>query len=59
MSRTAPRWAKPQPTQLVEAAPEVEGWLREIKRDGHPLHASNDGSELVDQLGACRHAVEP
>ena len=37
-----PRWIRPQLTQLVDAAPEGEGWLHEIKFDGYRMHARLD-----------------
>jgi bifunctional non-homologous end joining protein LigD len=29
-----PEWVAPQPTQLVDAAPDGDQWLHEIKFDG-------------------------
>jgi DNA ligase D-like protein (predicted ligase) len=37
-----PQWIKPQLTQLVEAAPEGDQWLHEIKCDGYRMHARLD-----------------
>jgi ATP-dependent DNA ligase len=37
-----PRWIRPQLTQLVDAAPEGDGWLHEIKYDGYRMHARFD-----------------
>jgi bifunctional non-homologous end joining protein LigD len=37
-----PQWIRPQLTQLVDAAPEGEGWLHEIKFDGYRMHARLD-----------------
>jgi DNA ligase D-like protein (predicted ligase) len=37
-----PRWIRPQLTQLVDAAPEGDQWLHEIKYDGYRMHASLD-----------------
>jgi ATP-dependent DNA ligase len=42
--RTAalPEWIPPQLTQLVDAAPEGDQWLHEIKFDGYRMHARLD-----------------
>jgi ATP-dependent DNA ligase len=37
-----PKWIKPQLTQLVDAAPEGDQWLHEIKFDGYRMHARLD-----------------
>src|SRR6516162_4075658 len=37
-----PRWVRPQLTQLVDAAPEGDQWLHEIKFDGYRIHARLD-----------------
>jgi DNA ligase D-like protein (predicted ligase) len=37
-----PQWIAPQLTQLVDAAPEGDGWLHEIKFDGYRMHARRD-----------------
>jgi bifunctional non-homologous end joining protein LigD len=37
-----PQWIRPQLTRLVDAAPEGEGWLHEIKYDGYRMHARLD-----------------
>jgi DNA ligase D-like protein (predicted ligase) len=37
-----PAWIKPQLTQLVEMAPEGDGWLHEIKYDGYRMMARLD-----------------
>ena len=37
-----PEWIPPQLTQLVEAAPEGDDWLHEIKFDGYRMHARLD-----------------
>jgi bifunctional non-homologous end joining protein LigD len=37
-----PRWVAPQLTRLVDAAPEGDGWLHEIKFDGYRMHARLD-----------------
>jgi bifunctional non-homologous end joining protein LigD len=31
-----PQWVRPQLAQLVDAAPEGDKWLHEIKFDGYP-----------------------
>jgi DNA ligase D-like protein (predicted ligase) len=35
-------WIKPQLTQLVDAAPDGDAWLHEIKFDGYRMHARLD-----------------
>ena len=37
-----PEWIPPQLTQLVDAAPEGDDWLHEIKFDGYRMHARLD-----------------
>ena len=37
-----PQWIRPQLTQLVDAAPEGDDWLHEIKYDGYRIHARLD-----------------
>jgi DNA ligase D-like protein (predicted ligase) len=37
-----PQWVRPQLTQLVEAAPDGDQWLHEIKYDGYRVHARLD-----------------
>jgi bifunctional non-homologous end joining protein LigD len=37
-----PQWIRPQLTRLVDAAPEGDGWLHEIKYDGYRIHARLD-----------------
>jgi DNA ligase D-like protein (predicted ligase) len=37
-----PEWIRPQLTQLVDAAPEGDRWLHEIKYDGYRMHARLD-----------------
>jgi bifunctional non-homologous end joining protein LigD len=37
-----PQWIAPQLTQLVDAAPEGDGWLHEIKFDGYRMHERLD-----------------
>jgi bifunctional non-homologous end joining protein LigD len=34
-----PQWVPPQLSQLVDAAPEGDQWLHEIKFDGYRMHA--------------------
>jgi ATP-dependent DNA ligase len=35
-------WVRPQLTQLVDAAPDGDQWLHEIKYDGYRMHARLD-----------------
>ena len=37
-----PEWVAPQLTQLVDAAPDGDEWLHEIKYDGYRMHARLD-----------------
>jgi DNA ligase D-like protein (predicted ligase) len=37
-----PQWVRPQLTELVDAAPDGEAWLHEIKFDGYRMHARLD-----------------
>ena len=37
-----PEWVAPQLTELVEAAPDGDRWLHEIKYDGYRMHARLD-----------------
>ena len=37
-----PDWVAPQLTQLVETAPDGDGWLNELKYDGYRMHARVD-----------------
>src|ERR1700736_2537727 len=37
-----PDWIRPQLTELVDAAPEGDQWLHEIKYDGYRMHARRD-----------------
>ena len=37
-----PQWVPPQLTQLVEAAPDGDQWLHELKYDGYRMHARVD-----------------
>ena len=52
MARTAatrsalPEWIRPQLTQLVDAAPDGDQWLHEIKYDGFRMHARLDHGEV-------------
>ena len=39
---TVPQWVPPQLTRLVDAAPEGDQWLHEIKSDAYRLHARLD-----------------
>jgi bifunctional non-homologous end joining protein LigD len=41
-----PAWISPQLTQLVDAAPEGDQWLHEIKFDGFRMHARLDRGEV-------------
>ena len=41
-----PRWIRPQLTALVDAAPEGDQWLHEIKFDGCRMHARRDPCEV-------------
>jgi ATP-dependent DNA ligase len=52
-----PKWIKPQLTQLVDAAPEGDQWLHEIKFDGYRMHARLDrGSvKLLTRTGLDSH----
>ena len=57
MARTAaaalPQWIQPQLTQLVEAAPDGDGWVHEIKFDGYRMHARLDrgAAKLLTRTG--------
>jgi ATP-dependent DNA ligase len=42
LGATLPDWISPQLTQLVDAAPEGDQWLHEIKYDGYRMHARLD-----------------
>jgi bifunctional non-homologous end joining protein LigD len=37
-----PEWIPPQLTQLIDAAPDGDDWLHEIKFDGYRMHARLD-----------------
>jgi ATP-dependent DNA ligase len=41
-----PDWIRPQLTQLVQAAPDGDQWLHEIKYDGFRMHARLDHGEV-------------
>src|ERR1700738_1628514 len=41
-----PEWILPQLTQLVDAAPEGDQWIHEIKYDGYRMHARLDGGAV-------------
>src|SRR6266436_1226947 len=41
-----PEWIRPQLTQLVDAAPEGDQWLHEIKFDGYRMHARLDSGAV-------------
>jgi bifunctional non-homologous end joining protein LigD len=41
-----PQWIAPQLTQLVDAAPDGDEWLHEIKFDGYRMHARLDRSAV-------------
>ena len=41
-----PNWILPQLTQLVDAAPEGDDWLHEIKYDGYRMHARLDHGDV-------------
>ena len=43
-----PESVRPQLTQLVDAAPEGDQWLHEIKYDGYRMHARLDTGEAAD-----------
>jgi bifunctional non-homologous end joining protein LigD len=48
-----PQWIRPQLTELVDAAPEGDQWLHEIKFDGYRMHARLDrgGVRLLTRTG--------
>jgi hypothetical protein len=62
-----PEWVRPQLTQLVDAAPEGDQWLHEIKYDGYRMHARLDrgavklltrtGLDWTDKYPAIANAV--
>ena len=54
-----PEWIRPQLTQLVEAAPDGDQWLHEIKYDGFRMHARLDRGDvrLLTRNGLDSHGV--
>ena len=54
-----PQWIRPQLTQLVDAAPEGDQWLHEIKYDGYRMHARLDRGrvKLLTRTGLDTHGV--
>jgi bifunctional non-homologous end joining protein LigD len=48
-----PQWVAPQLTQLVNAAPDGDQWLHEIKYDGYRMHARLDrgAAKLLTRTG--------
>ena len=48
-----PQWIAPQLTQLVDAAPDGDAWLHEIKFDGYRMHARLDrgAAKLLTRTG--------
>ena len=38
------QWIQPQLSQLVDAAPDGDQWLHEIKFDGYRMHARLDAA---------------
>src|SRR5205085_6412328 len=57
-----PDWIAPQFTQLVDAAPEGDQWLHEIKFDGYRMHARLDRGavKLLTRTGLDRtHSTPP
>jgi len=44
--RALPDWIRPQLTQLVDAPPEGDQWLHEIKYDGFRMHARLNHGEV-------------
>jgi len=48
-----PAWISPQLTQLVDAAPDGDQWLHEIKYDGYRMHARLDRGavKLLTRIG--------
>jgi ATP dependent DNA ligase domain len=45
-SPALPEWIRPQLTQLVDAAPDGNQWLHEIKYDGFRMHARLDHGDV-------------
>lgn len=54
-----PQWVRPQLTQLVQAAPDGDQWLHEIKYDGFRMHARLDRGavHLLTRTGLNSHGV--
>jgi ATP-dependent DNA ligase len=54
-----PQWVAPQLTQLVDAAPDGDQWLHEIKYDGYRMHARLDRGavKLLTRTGLDSHGV--
>ena len=54
-----PEWIRPQLTQLVQAAPDGDQWLHEIKYDGFRMHARLDHGKvwLLTRTGLNSHWV--
>jgi ATP-dependent DNA ligase len=54
-----PQWILPQLTQLVDAAPDGDQWLHEIKYDGYRMHARLDHGavKLLTRTGLDSHGV--
>jgi hypothetical protein len=52
-----PQWVPPQLTQLVDAAPDGDQWLHEIKYDGYRMHARLDRGavKLLTRTGLDSH----
>jgi hypothetical protein len=48
-----PQWIRPQLTRLVDAAPDGDQWLHEIKFDGYRMNARLDhgGVRLLTRTG--------
>ena len=51
-----PLWVRRQLTQLVDAAPEGDQWLHEIKYDGYRMHARLDRRRVKLLTLALAHA---
>jgi ATP-dependent DNA ligase len=41
-----PQWIRPQLTELIDAAPDGDQWLHEIKYDGFRMHPRLDRGEV-------------
>jgi hypothetical protein len=56
-NRPLPDRVAPQLTQLVDAAPDADNWLREIKYDGYRMHARLDRGavKLLTRTGLDSH----